>query len=83
MTTRAVQKIVLKLAKLAGIKCGAREVTYHKFRHAFATRLLDAGVPIHNVRDLLGHSSLAVTDHYAHCSPARLRESINLPYEAA
>ena len=46
-----------------------RKYTPHKLRHAFCTRLLDAKVPIHDVRDLMGHSSVAVTDRYSHCSP--------------
>lgn len=39
-------------------------VTPHKLRHAFARGLLDAGVSLRDIRDLLGHSSLAVTEAY-------------------
>ena len=43
------------------------EVTLHTFRHDFATYLANLpGVPITEVRDILGHSSVVVTEIYVH-----------------
>ncbi len=44
----------------------------HKLRHAHATALLDAGRRIEEVRELLGHASIATTQVYSHVSAARL-----------
>lgn len=48
-------------------------VTPHRFRHTFATEMLDRGVPVDVVRELLGHRSLASTQVYATVTEARLR----------
>jgi integrase/recombinase XerD len=78
LTNRAVQLLFKKLAVVAGLP-GAREarrVTPHKFRNAYASRLLESGAAIHEVRDLLGHASLAVTDLYSHASAHRLAQAV-------
>lgn len=45
---------------------GLPGVRLHDLRHSYATWLAAAGVPLTGIRDLLGHSSLAVTSRYAH-----------------
>lgn len=44
------------------------QLSFHSLRHGFATRLLDSGVSLAAVRDLLGHSSVGVTSVYLHFS---------------
>ncbi len=46
----------------------------HALRHAFATRLLDAGQPLEVIADLLGHRSLASVSIYAKVNHPRLLE---------
>jgi site-specific recombinase XerD len=41
-------------------------VTWHTLRHTFASRLLDRGVDIVTVKELLGHSTVLVTMGYLH-----------------
>ena len=47
-------------------KAGISGVTWHTLRHTFASRLVDRGVDIVTVKELLGHSSISVTMRYAH-----------------
>jgi integrase len=51
---------------LACRKAGISGVTWHTLRHTFASRLLDRGVDIVTVKELLGHSTVLVTMRYLH-----------------
>ncbi|MBI2417223.1 MAG: tyrosine-type recombinase/integrase [Ignavibacteriales bacterium] len=51
------------IASRAGIESRA---FLHKFRHTFATHLILKGVPIQNIKELLGHHSVVQTEIYAH-----------------
>jgi integrase/recombinase XerC len=56
-----VRHLLPRLARRAGI---TKRVHAHGFRHAYAIELEREGASITFIRDLLGHSSLAVTDQY-------------------
>lgn len=40
----------------------------HSFRHTFCTFAINTGIPISTIQDIVGHSSSAMTAHYAHIS---------------
>jgi integrase len=47
-------------------RAGLCRVTWHMFRHTFASRLIGRGADIVTVKELLGHSTVTVTMRYAH-----------------
>ena len=55
-------KHYLKVANLR------EDIGCHSFRHTYATKILNAGIPLPVVRDQLRHSSIAVTSVYLHFS---------------
>jgi integrase len=62
-----------KLLKRAGVN----HFRWHDLRHHFASRLVQRGVPLNAVRDLLGHSSVAMSLRYAHLAPDQRREAVS------
>lgn len=74
---RNVQKIISLSAKRAGIK---KQVTPHKLRHSFATHLLEAGVSIRIIQELLGHSNLQTTQIYTRVSRENIK-GIRSPFD--
>jgi integrase len=50
-------------------------VTFHTLRHTYASMLVQAGVDIYHVKELLGHSSIALTERYAHLSDSSLKQA--------
>ena len=70
---RVVTKAVKRLARRLG-----QNVHPHMFRHSYATELLERGADIRDIRDLLGHESVATTEIYTHVSAARQRRTVQL-----
>jgi integrase len=74
MRTSYVRELLHDLADKAGIE---KRVHPHGLRHTYASYLLEQGVPIHHIRRMLGHSSLAITERYAdHINPAEVVEGL-------
>ncbi|MFN8822661.1 MAG: site-specific integrase, partial [Betaproteobacteria bacterium] len=61
----------------ARVVAGLPTVRWHDLRHTYASWLAQRGQPLTAIRDLMGHSSLAVTNRYSHLSPAHLRGAVD------
>jgi excisionase family DNA binding protein len=69
---------VKKSFKSACRRAGINDLRFHDLRHSFATRLLESGVDLITVRDLLGHFSVRVTQRYTHSSQDQKRAAVKL-----
>lgn len=57
-------------------EAGIEDFRFHDLRHTCAAWLVQAGVPMAEVRDVLGHCTLQMTERYAHLAPDNIRAAV-------
>ena len=77
LTTRSLQRACHEAVEVAGLD---KAVTVHTLRHSFATHLLEQGVDIRVIQDLLGHRNIASTTRYTRVAINAIRK-IQSPLE--
>lgn len=70
-----VSKKFKKVVKLLGLN---DKIHFHTLRHSFASLLVQKGVSLYVVKELLGHEDLATTQIYSHLQKENLMEAVNL-----
>ncbi len=65
LNARTAQKVFKNAIKKAGIK---KDASFHSLRHSFATHLLENGVNIRYIQELLGHQNIRTTQTYTQLS---------------
>lgn len=71
LTERTAQKVFTDALQRAGIGKGA---SFHSLRHSFATHLLENGVDVRYVQELLGHANIRTTQRYTQVTNPQLRK---------
>ncbi|MDA2916739.1 tyrosine-type recombinase/integrase [Nitrospinae bacterium AH_259_B05_G02_I21] len=74
LTYKAIRHLIARTRRVALIR---RRVTPHTLRHTFAVSLLDQGVDLRTVQDLMGHSSITTTQAYLHTSDEKKLAAVN------
>ena len=71
LSERTVQKVFWQALKKSGVK---KHATCHSLRHSFATHLLEKGLDIRYIQELLGHKRLETTQIYTKVTSNKLQE---------
>lgn len=71
VSDQAIRRMINRYTRLASIDM---HITPHMFRHTFATSLLEAGVDIRYIQEMLGHSSINITEIYTHVAIAKQKD---------
>jgi len=74
--TRVFERVVKELGFNSGIADRRDLVVFHTLRHTFASWLVSQGQPLYTVGQLLGHSTLEMTQRYAHLIPEVQRAAV-------
>lgn len=78
MSSRSAQQVFIEAKRAAGLQ---KQLSFHSLRHSFATHLLENGVDIKYIKELLGHFSINTTNRYLHVKKDQL-VNIQSPLDA-
>lgn len=70
LSDQAIRRMINKYASLTEVEM---HITPHMFRHTFATCLLEEDVDIRYIQEMLGHSSINITEIYTHVAMSKQR----------
>jgi site-specific recombinase XerD len=56
-------------------KAGLKDLRMHDLRHSFASAMVNSGMTLYDVKEILGHANIKTTQRYAHLSNQRLRQA--------
>ena len=71
LSDQSVRDMINKYCTIANIQ---QHITPHMFRHSFATLLLEENVDIRYIQEMLGHSSINITEIYTHVAMSKQRD---------
>ena len=74
LSEQSAENVFKEAAAKAGI---VKRVSIHTLRHSFATHLLESGVDLRYIQELLGHASSKTTEIYTHVSSRAIEQIVN------
>ncbi|HML53139.1 MAG TPA: tyrosine-type recombinase/integrase [Solidesulfovibrio magneticus] len=76
--SNAFERAVNELGFNNGVIDSRQKVVFHTLRHTYASWLVEQGIDLYSVKELMGHSTLSMTERYSHLSPQKMRDTIKL-----
>jgi len=80
LTSRSIQRFVRALAESSPSQL---KMTPHTFRHSFATHLLERGMDLRTLQEILGHSSISTTQIYTHVTFEQKKKILEMAHPRA
>jgi integrase len=80
--TKTFEKAVDDMGLNNGITDRKDKLVFHSCRHTCASWLVQAGVPLLTVKEILGHSTIALTERYSHIAPDGTRAALQVMEKA-
>ena len=74
--SNAFERAIKELGFNEGVNDSRQKVVFHTLRHTFASWLVEQGTDLYSVKELMGHSTLSMTERYSHLAPDTLRRAI-------
>lgn len=74
--SNAFAHVVKEIGFNKGVSDSRDKVVFHTLRHSFASWLVESGVDLYTVKELLGHSSLSMTERYSHLGENTLQNAV-------
>lgn len=71
-------RVVAALGLNDGLTDPRQKVVFHTLRHTFASWLVERGVDLYTVKELMGHGQIAMTERYSHLAPDTLRRAVGI-----
>ena len=75
--SRAFDRAVDELKLNKGIEDKRQKVVFHTLRHTYASWLVERGVDLYTVKELMGHKTLAMTERYSHLGENTLKQAVS------
>ena len=72
----AFNRTVQALGLNDGVEDSRQKLVFHSLRHTFASWLVEQGVDLYTVKELMGHGSITMTERYSHLAPDTLRRAM-------
>jgi integrase len=72
---RVFERAVKELKFNEGITDRREKFTYHSLRHTAASYLIQSGVDLYTVKEILGHSTITLTERYSHLADQALKQA--------
>ena len=74
--SESFNRVVTALGFNQGVEDGRQKVVFHTLRHTFASWLVEQGIDLYTVKELMGHGTLAMTERYSHLDPEKLQRAV-------
>ena len=74
--SNSFDKAVNALGLNEGVTDRRMKVVFHTLRHTYASWLVQSGENLYTVKELMGHSTLAMTERYSHLAKGTLRDAV-------
>lgn len=81
--SKTFDRVVNELGFNDGIEDRRQRFTFHNCRHTCASWLVQAGIPLFTVKEIMGHSTIALTERYSHLAPSAFQHAAEVMEQAA